>query len=62
MRKCWKCGKIRNNKKDCKSKNVDKPKEPNNAPSTKANTSLEEGGDVVVRESVPKARVRPPTY
>jgi hypothetical protein len=45
LRKCWKHGKARNYKKDCKSKKVDKPKGSNNASSTEAKTSTE-GGDV----------------
>ena len=46
LRKCWKCGKIGNYKKYCKSKKVDKPKGSNSASSTEAKTSTEEGGDV----------------
>jgi hypothetical protein len=46
LRKRWKCNKDRNYKKDCRSKNVDKEKGSNDASSTEAKTSAEEGGDV----------------
>jgi hypothetical protein len=46
LRKCWKCGKTRIYRKDCKSKNVDKPKGFDSTSSTEAKTSTEEGGDV----------------
>jgi hypothetical protein len=45
-RKCWKCGKTWNYKKDCKSKKVEKPKGSDSISSTEAKTSIEEGGDV----------------
>jgi hypothetical protein len=46
LRKCWKCGKTRHYKKDCKSKKVEKPKGYDSTSSTEAKTSTEEGGDV----------------
>ena len=46
LRKCWKCGKTRHYKKDCKSKKVDKPKGSDSTSSTEVKTSTEEGGDV----------------
>jgi hypothetical protein len=46
LRKCWKCGKKGNYKKDCKSKKVEKPKGSDSTSSTKKKTSTEEGGDV----------------
>ena len=46
LRKCWKCGKTWNYKKDSKSKKVDKPKGPHSTSSTEAKTSIKEGGDV----------------
>jgi hypothetical protein len=46
LRKCWKCGKTWNYKKDCKSKKVEKPKGSNSTSSIEAKTSTEEGGDV----------------
>jgi hypothetical protein len=46
LRKCWKCGKTRHYKKDCKSKKVEKPKGSDSTSSTEEKTSTEEGGDV----------------
>ena len=46
MRKCWKCGKTGNYKKDCKSKKVEKTKGSDSTSSTEAKTSTKEGGDV----------------
>jgi hypothetical protein len=46
LRKCWKCGKRRHYKKDCKSKKVEKPKGYYSTSSTEDKTSTEEGGDV----------------
>jgi hypothetical protein len=46
LRKCWKCGKTRHYKKDCKSKKVYKPKGSDSTSSTEAKTFTEEGGDV----------------
>jgi hypothetical protein len=46
LRKCWKCGKTRNYKKDCKSKKVEKPKGFDSTSSTEVKTSPKEGGDV----------------
>ena len=42
----WKCAKVGNNKKDYRSKKVDKEKGSDDASSTEAKTSTEEGGDV----------------
>jgi hypothetical protein len=46
LRKCWKCGKTRHYKKDCKSKKVDQPKGSDSTSSIEEKTSIEEGGDV----------------
>jgi hypothetical protein len=46
LRKCWKCGKTRHYKKDCKSKKVEKPKVYDSTSFTEVKTSTEEGGDV----------------
>ena len=46
MRKCWKCGKTRHYKKDCKSKKFDKPKGSDSTSSIEVKTSTKEGGDV----------------
>ena len=48
LRKCWKCGKTRHYKKDCKSKKVEKPKGSDSTSSTEAKTSTKEGGDVYI--------------
>jgi hypothetical protein len=41
LRKCWKCGKTRHYKKDCKSKKVEKPKGSDSTSSTEVKTSTE---------------------
>jgi hypothetical protein len=46
LRKCWKCGKTRHYKKDCKSKKVDKLKGSDSTSSIEVKTSIEEGGYV----------------
>jgi hypothetical protein len=46
LRKCWKCGKSRHYKKDCRFKNVDKAKGFDDASSTEEKTSIEEVSDV----------------
>jgi hypothetical protein len=66
LRKCWKCGKEGNYKKDCKSKKVDKLKGYDNVSSTEVKSSTKEGGDcwvcviffarVVVSECLHRAR------
>lgn len=45
-RKCWKCGKVGNLKKDCKSKIADKRQGSKKNQSTKGITYLEYGGDM----------------
>jgi hypothetical protein len=50
-RKCWKCGKTRHYKKDCKSKKVDKPKGSNSTSFTEAKTSTKEGGDIYLEST-----------
>jgi hypothetical protein len=47
---CWRCGKEGNYKKQCRSK-VEKKKGSKESPSTKENTSKEEGGDVYLASS-----------
>ena len=39
IRKCWKCGKVRHHKKDCRYKSVEKAKGYEDTPSTEKNTS-----------------------
>jgi hypothetical protein len=51
LRKCWKCGKIGNYKKDCKSKKVEKPKGYDSTSFAEAKTSTEEGGDVYLEST-----------
>ena len=48
IRKCWKCGKLGQYKKDSRSKNVEKAKGSEDTPSTEVNTSSEEGGDAFI--------------
>jgi hypothetical protein len=55
LRKIWKCGKAGNFKKDCNSKKVDKPKGSDNASSTEAKKSIEEGGDVYLESTATHA-------
>eukprot|EP00253_Pinus_taeda_P033518 PITA_33518 len=43
---CWKCGKERHFKRDCKSKAPDKGKGSDDAPSIEVKTTSDEGGDV----------------
>ena len=47
----WKCGKEGNYKKDCKYKAPEKGKGSNDAPSTEAKTTSDEGGDVYLASS-----------
>jgi hypothetical protein len=47
---CWRCGKEGHYKKQCRSK-VEKKKGSKESPSTKENTSKEEGGDVYLASS-----------
>jgi hypothetical protein len=49
--KCWKCGKVGNFKKDCRSKSVERGEGYDDVPSTEGETSLEEGGDVYLASS-----------
>ena len=46
IRKCWKCGKVGNYKKDYISKNFEKAKGSEDTTSTVEKTSSKEGGDV----------------
>jgi hypothetical protein len=55
LRKCWKCGKIGNYKKYCKSKKVDKPKGSDSNSSTEEKTSTKEGGDVYLASTATHA-------
>ena len=48
---CWKCRKEGHYKRDCKSKDPDKGKGSDDAPSTKVKTTLDEGGDVYLASS-----------
>jgi hypothetical protein len=43
---CWRCGKEGNYNKQCRSKNVERGKGSNDAPSTEEKTSADEGVDV----------------
>lgn len=47
----WKCGKIRNDKNECRYKKVDKGKGFDYVSSIEGNNSLEEGGDVYLASS-----------
>jgi hypothetical protein len=51
LKKCWKCGKVGNFKKDFRSKSIERGKGSDDAPSTKGKSSLEEGGDVYLASS-----------
>ena len=48
---CWKCGKKGHYKRDCRSKAPEKGKGSNDAPSTEAKTTSDEGGDVYLSSS-----------
>jgi len=48
---CWKYGKEGHYKRDCKSKDLDREKGSNDAPSAEAKTTLDEGGDVYLASS-----------
>eukprot|EP00253_Pinus_taeda_P006102 PITA_06102 len=48
---CWKCRKEGHYKRDCKSKAPDKGKGSDDAPSAKAKTTSDEGGDVYLASS-----------
>jgi hypothetical protein len=50
VKACWRCGKKGHYKKQCRSK-VEKNKGSKESPSTKENTSKEEGGDVYLASS-----------
>ena len=48
---CWKCGKEKHLKKDCRSKSPKKRNGSNSAPSAEVKTTSDEGGDVYLDSS-----------